>query len=96
MARASARGALGLATWPAVSTSLEPSHILFGQQLALVNIPSAPTLNVNYSNFSFVDAQGNAHRQVGSYTNTDGQTRTATDVGELRQAANSQIWRLRA
>ena len=38
------------------------------------------SINVNYSNSSFVDAQGNAHRQVGSYTNTDGQTRTATDV----------------
>jgi len=38
------------------------------------------SINVNYTNSSFVDAQGNAHRQVGSYTTTDGQTRAATDV----------------
>ncbi|MCL5770151.1 MAG: hypothetical protein M1588_02390, partial [Planctomycetes bacterium] len=38
------------------------------------------SINVAYSDSSFVDAQGNAHRQVGSYTTTDGQTRAATDV----------------
>jgi hypothetical protein len=38
------------------------------------------SINVNYTNSNFVDAQGNAHRQVGSYTTTDGETRTATDV----------------
>lgn len=38
------------------------------------------SINVNYTNSSFIDAQGNAHRQVGSYTTTDGQTRTAADV----------------
>lgn len=38
------------------------------------------SINLHYTNSSFVDAHGNAHRQVGSYTTTDGQTRAATDV----------------
>jgi VCBS repeat-containing protein len=38
------------------------------------------SINLNYTNSSYIDAQGNAHRQVGSYTTTDGQTRTAADV----------------
>ena len=38
------------------------------------------SISVNYTNSSFIDAQGNAHRQVGSYTTLDGQTRAATDV----------------
>ena len=38
------------------------------------------SINVAYSNSSFIDAQGNAHKQVGSYTTTNGQTRAATDV----------------
>ena len=38
------------------------------------------SINLTYSESGFVDAQGNAHRQVGSYTTTDGQTRAATDV----------------
>lgn len=38
------------------------------------------SINVNYTNSSHIDAQGNAHRQVGSYTTTSGETRTATDI----------------
>jgi len=38
------------------------------------------SINVAYTNSNHVDAQGNAHRQIGSYTTTNGQTRTATDV----------------
>lgn len=38
------------------------------------------SINVNYTNSSYVDAHGNQHRQVGRYTTTDGQTRAATDV----------------
>lgn len=38
------------------------------------------SINVNYITSSFVDAEGNAHRQTGSYTTVDGQTRAATDV----------------
>lgn len=38
------------------------------------------SIHVAYSNSNFVDAQGNAHRQVGSYTTTDGETRAATDI----------------
>lgn len=38
------------------------------------------SINVNYTNSGFIDPQGNAHKQIGSYTTTDGQTRTAADV----------------
>jgi VCBS repeat-containing protein len=38
------------------------------------------SINVGYVNSSHVDTNGNAHKQVGSYTTTDGQTRAATDV----------------
>ena len=38
------------------------------------------SVNLGYTNSGFVDVQGNAHKQVGSYTTTDGQTRAATDV----------------
>ncbi len=38
------------------------------------------SMNVAYTNSSFIDPQGNAHKQVGSYTTTDGQTRAAADV----------------
>ncbi|WP_339379875.1 calcium-binding protein, partial [Azoarcus taiwanensis] len=37
-------------------------------------------INVAYVNSSYVDANGNEHRQVGSFVTTDGETRTATDV----------------
>jgi VCBS repeat-containing protein len=38
------------------------------------------SINVAYTDSSLVDAQGNAHKQVSSYTTTAGETRTATDV----------------
>ncbi|MDY0013412.1 MAG: putative Ig domain-containing protein [Rhodocyclaceae bacterium] len=38
------------------------------------------SINVSYTNSSHVDVQGNAHKQVGSYTTTDGQSRAAADV----------------
>jgi Ca2+-binding RTX toxin-like protein len=47
------------------------------------------SINVNYTNSSFIDAQGNAHRQAGSYTTTDGQTRAATDVWFTSDVTNS-------
>lgn len=37
-------------------------------------------INVAYNNSNVVDTHGNAHKQVGSYTTTNGETRTATDV----------------
>lgn len=48
----------------------------------LLNLEEAgvKSINVNYTNSSFVDTQGNAHKQIGSYTTTDDQTRAATDV----------------
>lgn len=47
------------------------------------------SINLAYTNSNFVDAQGNAHRQVGSYTTTDGQTRAATDVWFTSDVTNS-------
>ncbi|WP_436796667.1 putative Ig domain-containing protein [Comamonas kerstersii] len=47
------------------------------------------SVNLAYTNSNFVDAQGNAHRQVGSYTTTDGQTRAATDVWFTSGVTNS-------
>jgi len=38
------------------------------------------SINLNYTNSTFVDAHGNAHKQAGSFVTTDGQTRAATDV----------------
>ena len=38
------------------------------------------SISLGYTNSSHVDAQGNAHRQVGSFTWADGNTGTATDV----------------
>ena len=47
------------------------------------------SINLSYTHSSFIDAQGNAHRQIGSYTTTDGQTRAATDVWVQTDAAFS-------
>lgn len=49
-------------------------------ELLTLEAAGVQSINLHYTNSSFVDAQGNAHRQVGSYTTTDGQTRAATDV----------------
>ena len=38
------------------------------------------SINTDYSNSTYVDENGNEHRQVGSYTRTDGTVLTATDV----------------
>ncbi|HRQ45502.1 MAG TPA: calcium-binding protein [Rhodocyclaceae bacterium] len=38
------------------------------------------SISLGYTNSSHVDAQGNAHRQVGSFSWADGSTGTATDV----------------
>src|SRR5712692_4965192 len=38
------------------------------------------SINIGYSNSSYVDPQGNTHRQVGSFSRTDGTSGTATDV----------------
>src|SRR6266568_152492 len=38
------------------------------------------SINVGYSDSSYVDPQGNTHRQVGSFGRTDGTSGTATDV----------------
>lgn len=38
------------------------------------------SISVAYTNSTHVDAQGNAHKQAGSYTTTEGETRLATDV----------------
>jgi len=41
---------------------------------------SIRSINTAYDISDYVDANGNEHRQVGSYTRTDGTTLTATDV----------------
>jgi thioredoxin-like negative regulator of GroEL len=38
------------------------------------------SINLSYTNSPHIDPQGNAHRQLGNYTTTDGATRAATDV----------------
>ncbi len=38
------------------------------------------SINVAYTNSDHIDAQGNSHKQVGSYTTVEGETRAATDV----------------
>ncbi len=38
------------------------------------------SIDVGYTNSTTVDANGNAHKQIGSYTTAEGQTRGATDV----------------
>ena len=38
------------------------------------------SINLAYTNANIVDAQGNAHQQLGSYTTINGQTRKADDV----------------
>lgn len=52
----------------------EPSEL---HALAEFDIAS---IGVGYANASYVDAQGNAHKQIGSFTRTDGSTGEATDV----------------
>ncbi|MEQ1662143.1 MAG: putative Ig domain-containing protein [Thiobacillus sp.] len=50
-----------------------------GELLSLADA-GVQSINVGYTNSSLVDANGNQHQQVGNYTTTTGQTRTATDV----------------
>ena len=50
-----------------------------GELLTLAEV-GVQSVNLSYTDSSYVDAYGNAHKQVGSYTTADGQTRAATDV----------------
>ncbi|MEW5949276.1 MAG: calcium-binding protein [Thermodesulfobacteriota bacterium] len=45
------------------------------------------SINTGYVDSTFIDAQGNEHRQIGSFTKTDGTTGTATDVWFLADKA---------
>src|SRR6266568_2646344 len=47
------------------------------------------SINVGYSNSSFVDANGNQHRQIGSFTRTDGSVGAAEDVWFQRDTMNT-------
>lgn len=47
------------------------------------------SINVGYTNSTTVDANGNAHKQIGSYTTAEGQTRGAADVWFQTDALNS-------
>ena len=47
-------------------------------------------LNLGYTDSSLKDAQGNAHRQQGSYTKTDGSRADATDIWFAANTADSR------
>ncbi|WP_332752357.1 hypothetical protein [Hydrogenophaga sp.] len=49
-------------------------------ELLTLDEAGVSNVNVAYANSSHTDAQVNAHRQVGSYTTTSGETRSATDI----------------
>jgi len=48
----------------------------------LLTLEQAGVLSINtgFANSGMVDASGNSHKQLGSYTTSDGQSRAATDV----------------
>ena len=60
-----------------------------GGELLTLEEAGVRSINLHYTDSSFIDAQGNAHKQVGSYTTTDGQTRAATDVWFTSDVTNS-------
>jgi Ca2+-binding RTX toxin-like protein len=49
-------------------------------ELHSLNDSGVASINAAYTNSTNVDSNDNAHKQVGSYTTTGGQARTATDV----------------
>ena len=49
-------------------------------ELLTLDEANVQSINLAYSNANTLDPQGNTHKQLGSYTATDGQTRQATDV----------------
>ncbi|MCG7977900.1 MAG: hypothetical protein N0E58_07150, partial [Candidatus Thiodiazotropha endolucinida] len=49
-------------------------------ELFALNEAGVESISLDYTNESFIDEFGNEHRQVGSYTHTNGETRTMTDV----------------
>ena len=59
-----------------------------GELLAL-NAAGVESLNTNFSTSGLVDANGNQHRQVGSYTKTDGSIADMTDVWFERDTART-------
>lgn len=49
-------------------------------ELLTLNDAGVVSANVPYANSSHIEAQGNAHRLVGSYATASSQTRSATDI----------------
>lgn len=47
------------------------------------------TLHLHYTSSTYVDSNGNAHKQQGAYIKTNGQIAALTDVWFLRDASNS-------
>ncbi|WP_421310766.1 hypothetical protein [Aeromonas veronii] len=47
------------------------------------------SININYINSNYVDAQGNFHKQIGNFTTAEGLTRTAADVWVQTNPAHS-------
>ncbi|MGH8624470.1 MAG: calcium-binding protein [Gammaproteobacteria bacterium] len=64
------------------------AHTDAGELLSLADA-GIQSVGTSYKNSTAIDAQGNEHRQVGSYTRTDGSTATATDVWFDENAAIS-------
>lgn len=60
-----------------------------GSEFLILGEAGVSSINLAYAHSSHIDAQGNEHRQVGSYTTTSGETRTATDIWVQTNATQS-------
>ncbi|MDL2322043.1 hypothetical protein LJC47_06855, partial [Desulfosarcina sp. OttesenSCG-928-B08] len=63
-------------------------HASEGELFALESL-GIQSLNLTYATQSLTDAQGNQHRQIGSYTLTDGTVREMTDVWFAQDTART-------
>ncbi len=63
--------------------------IVEASELVSLNDAGVASINVGYSDSSYVDPQGNTHRQVGSFSRTDGTSGTVTDVWFQRNLINT-------
>jgi len=59
-------------------------------ELLTLDEAGVQSINVSYTNSNYVDANGNAHKQVGSYTTTDGEQRVVADVWFKTDPTHSQ------
>ncbi len=59
-------------------------------ELFTLEAAGVASLSLMFTNQRYVDAYGNEHRQVGSFTTTEGETRTMTDVWFTRDLTDTQ------